>query len=101
MSNKTILERAKNVDRLDRIMGPLEVALYYSNSDVLISMGAILSTAEIAFSKVPFMINYIRETKDYMALATILPKEIVANMFKIGGIIDIFPTYTWYVNKSQ
>ena len=97
----SLVKQAKRIDTIDAFTGPLTTALYYSGSSSLQSLGLVISVAEVALLKTPFILSYIAKTKDYTSLLHWVPKEIVSNAFQAGGFLDIVPTYLMRVQYMK
>ncbi|MFP4118798.1 MAG: hypothetical protein ACLFTH_01975 [Candidatus Woesearchaeota archaeon] len=88
-----LIRQSRMVDKIDRILGPLAAACYFSGSDYLQTAGAIMNTVEIVGLKLPFIAQYLTSTRDYRSLLFWLPKEIISNSYPLGNIADIVPIY--------
>ncbi len=91
-------KKARTLDTIDAIVGPATTLCYYSGSSFLQNAAVATSIAEVALLKLPFMMDYVRQTNDYKALMFWIPKEIFANFTPNGGIMDIAPTYMLRTN---
>lgn len=95
---KKLSKRASRVDLIDSFTGPLSSLCMYSGSDYLMQLGASISAAELLFLKLPFVVSYVAKTGDYKGAFFIGVKELVSNVTKIGGFIDIVPAYMFRTN---
>ena len=91
-------KRANRIDWIDGFLGPTTALMYLSGSEFLHQTALVLSIAELALFKVPFVLSYIGATNDVKSLLYWVPKEIFANSSPIGGFLDIIPTYSLRVN---
>lgn len=91
--DKELLMQAKRIDKIDRFLGPLESTLQLYGTPFLGTVGTVIGIAELAFLKFPFVVKYLRHTKDYDALTDWIPKEIFANVVPFGDFIDIHKAY--------
>lgn len=91
--DKKLLYYARSIDRIDRILGPIESVLQFYGSPPMQVAGTILEIAELGLLKIPFIIKYLRQTKDYDALYSWLPREIFAISVPFGDFIDISKAY--------
>lgn len=96
--DRRLLKTARFIDKVDRVLGPLESTLQVYGGDFWCGVGVALEVAELAFLKVPFAIKYLRRTKDYDALYSWLPKEIFASVVPYGDFIDLT---TAYYNRTR
>ncbi len=101
MSLEKLCKSAKKIDIIDAITGPLSVALYNSGSDVFYTAGVVVSVAEIAFLKLPFIVNYLVQTKDVKTSFFMAAKEAVANVNKVSGLVDVVPFYVMAMNYKM
>ena len=98
-SEKQQLSRqARNIDRIDVFLGPTSVLAYLSGSEYLYSVGIALSMFELCAVKIPFIAKYVSKTKDYKSLYYFGAKELMLNIGKYGGFVDIFPSYSLRVD---
>ncbi len=91
--DKKLLYYARSIDKIDRVLGPLESMMQIYGSPTLQVAATILEIAELSFLKAPFVITYLRQTKDYDALYSWLPREIFALSFSFGDFVDISKAY--------
>jgi len=91
--DRKLLSHAELVDKIDRIIGPLESTLQIYGNPFWASVGWVLEMSELLFLKAPFIMKYLQRTKDYDALVSWLPREIIATMVPYGDFIDIMNAY--------
>ncbi|MGM5480308.1 MAG: hypothetical protein ACQESC_02500 [Nanobdellota archaeon] len=99
-----LYRHSRLVDRIDFVIGPLSALCYASGSEYLEKIGMGLDIFEMAVLKGPFIARYLLKTKDYKALMFWVPKEIIANTYRMAGIIDVAPVYQYrakYVLSKQ
>jgi hypothetical protein len=98
LENK-IQEYANFVDKFDRISGPACYLLYITGSEKLKTVATTLALTELLLVKAPFVLTYIKNTKDYSSLLYWIPFELVSNYAPIVELMDIFPFYKWRVEN--
>ena len=91
-------KQARNIDRVDMVLGPASSLAYLSGSEYLFTAGIALSMFELCAVKIPFIARYVSKTKDYRSLYYFGLKEIMLNIGKYGGFVDILPSYTLRVD---
>ncbi len=100
-----LIKGSTRIDWIDGFLGPATALMYLSGSEELQTIGYILSVAELAILKAPFVLKYIAKSNDYLSLVYWIPKEIFANMNPVGGFLDIIPTYisrvAYFVDKNK
>ncbi|MCF7866901.1 hypothetical protein K9L67_04710 [Candidatus Woesearchaeota archaeon] len=87
-----LIKYAKLIDDVDMYTGPFFEARHFTNSEAFHALANTARTIEYSL-KIPFIALYLGRTKDYMALAEFIPKEIFALNVPYGGLIQIFRRY--------
>src|SRR3989344_5978244 len=99
-----IIRGGELVDRVDRVLGPVEAALRWfgPGPGYIASFG--LRAIEEALFKIPYAINYTAKTRDIGALPGWIASEAAATVLPYGDIIDVAPIYKGrarsYVRKA-
>lgn len=91
-SAKRLLRYAKLVDIADRFTA-VSGGIMQQLGPPYNAIGYAIEAAELSLIKAPFIATYLKQTKDYDALAHWLPKEIFATMVPFGDLIDVFNAY--------
>ena len=119
-TQQKLLKKAKKIDDVDRVLGPLSfglIALNYVVSnlgmdipilkeypsqivqDLAIGMDIIQYTM-----KLPFMINYMTKSKDYASTITLLAGELIKSKLDWGQILQLNRNYEktikLYINRK-
>lgn len=97
--NKGIIKGAEIVDKVDRILGPIEAALAWfgPGPGYLASFG--LRAIEEGLFKIPYAVYYTAKTGDYKALPGWALSEAAATVLPYGDIIDTLPIYKNRANR--
>lgn len=91
---KELLARAKRLDTIDAIVGPVAALCMWSGSELLYDVGVAANIVELAALKLPFVIDYVSQTKDKKASLYWGLKQAVATTSPMGSLIDLIPSYT-------
>lgn len=93
MTFEELRKKAKRIDSIDMIVGPVAAMMVWSGNEGLQALGVGLDIAELALLKLPYIKEYLSTTKDYQSLWYWVPKELAANLTGIGSLMDITPAY--------
>lgn len=90
---KVLYKTSEVVDKVDRIIGPIEAVLRAMGPGVGYLSCSLLRVGEELFLKIPFATYYAAKTKNFTQVGLWAGMELLATLLPFGDLIDIYPAY--------